>query len=188
MGTDWNTGSSIWAWEWTSLCMTEHWNKLLREVMESPSLGIFKNFPVQVLGNISWGVGLDDLQRSPTPQLLWFYDHSETKLKEPANFNAGLTWHEKDNTAAKISHFLFQMSISEFLNIPCTPDQWTNATVYFSIFFFLICSYLSSVWNWFGHNEHCEVSFIWLLECLLLEGKNWYKLFTILNEGFCYNR
>jgi len=57
--------------------VTEHWNRLPREVVESPSLEIFKTRLDKVLCSLLWvtcfgrGVGLDDPQRSlPTPNSL----------------------------------------------------------------------------------------------------------------------
>jgi len=60
-----------------TLRVTEHWNRLPREVVESPSLEIFKTRLDEVLCSLLWvtllqqGVGLDDPQRSlPTPTIL----------------------------------------------------------------------------------------------------------------------
>jgi len=60
-----------------TLRMMEHWNRLPREVVESPSLEIFKTHLDEVLCSLLWvtllrqGVGLDDPQRSlPTPNIL----------------------------------------------------------------------------------------------------------------------
>jgi len=48
--------------------VTEYWNRLPREVVESPSPQIFKTRLDKGFGR---GVGLDDLQRSlPTPTIL----------------------------------------------------------------------------------------------------------------------
>jgi len=59
------------------LRMTEHWPRLPREAVESPSLEIFKTHLDAVLCSRLWvtllgqGVGLDDPQRSlPTPDIL----------------------------------------------------------------------------------------------------------------------
>ena len=60
-----------------TLWVTEHWNRLPREVMESPSLEIFKTHLATYLCDLlqgtcfSRGVGLRDLQRSfSTPAIL----------------------------------------------------------------------------------------------------------------------
>jgi len=59
------------------LRVTEPWNRLPREVVESPSLEIFKTRLDKVLCSLLWmtllgqGVGLGDPQRSlPTPNIL----------------------------------------------------------------------------------------------------------------------
>ncbi|PKU32332.1 hypothetical protein llap_17364 [Limosa lapponica baueri] len=64
-----------------TLMVTELWNKLPREVVESPSLEILKTPLDAFLCNLLWvtllwqGAGLDDLQRSlPTPTILSFCD------------------------------------------------------------------------------------------------------------------
>jgi len=64
--------------------VTEHWNRLPREVVDSPSLEIFKTRLDEFLCSLLWvtllqqGLGLDDPQRSlPT---LPFCDSQESKL------------------------------------------------------------------------------------------------------------
>jgi len=59
------------------LRVTEPWNRLPREVVQSPSLEIFKTRLDKVLYSLLWvtllrqGVGLGDPQRSlPTPNIL----------------------------------------------------------------------------------------------------------------------
>ena len=59
------------------LRVTEHWNRLPREVVDSPSLEIFRPLLDEVLCNLLWvtllwrGGGLDDPQRSlPTATIL----------------------------------------------------------------------------------------------------------------------
>ena len=58
--------------------MTQHWNRLPRGIVESPSLEVFRTQLGEVLCSLLWvsrGVGLDDLQRSlPTPAMLGFCD------------------------------------------------------------------------------------------------------------------
>ncbi|GAB0192672.1 translation initiation factor IF-2-like [Grus japonensis] len=61
------------------LRVTEHWDRLPREVVESPSLERFKTHLDAILCDLLWvillwqGVGQDDLQRSlPTPTSLGF--------------------------------------------------------------------------------------------------------------------
>ena len=63
-----------------TLRVTEHWNRLPRDVVESPSLEIFKTRLDTVLCSLLWvtllwqGGGLGDPQRSlPTLNILWFY-------------------------------------------------------------------------------------------------------------------
>jgi len=62
-----------------TLRVTEPWNRLPREVVESPSLEIFQTHLDKVLCSLLWvtllrqGVGLADPQRSlPTPTILSF--------------------------------------------------------------------------------------------------------------------
>jgi len=59
------------------LRVMEHWHRLPREVVESPSLEIFQTCLEKVLCSLLWvtllqqGVGLGDPQRSvPTPNIL----------------------------------------------------------------------------------------------------------------------
>jgi len=58
--------------------VTEHWHRMLREVVESPSLEIFESCLDMVLGSRLWetlleqGLGPDDLQRFlPASTFLW---------------------------------------------------------------------------------------------------------------------
>jgi len=60
-----------------SLRVTVHWNRLPREVVDSPSLEMFRTHLDEVLCSLLWvtllgqGVGLGDPQRAlPTPKIL----------------------------------------------------------------------------------------------------------------------
>jgi len=60
----------------------EHWNRLPREAVESPSMEIFKTSLDAYLCNLLQGVcfsrqlGLNDLLRTlPTPLILWYGEH-----------------------------------------------------------------------------------------------------------------
>lgn len=82
MGTNWNTGSSVWIWEKTSwLWGWQSPGTAVQRVCESPSLGLFK--PTWTSSCATWpccsrGVGLDDLQGSlPIPP------ETETPAKHP---------------------------------------------------------------------------------------------------------
>lgn len=62
-----------------SVRVTEHWNRLPREAVESPSMKIFRNWLDMVLGNLLSVAlvleeGLDRLERSlSTSDFLWYY-------------------------------------------------------------------------------------------------------------------
>jgi len=67
--------------------VTEHWNRLPREGVESPSLQILKTHLDDFMCDMLWGtsisreVGLSDLQRSlPTPVILRFCEKKEKEL------------------------------------------------------------------------------------------------------------
>ena len=82
IGTNWGTGSSVWTWGRTSsLWVTEHWNRLPREAVDSPSLRYSRPAWTKSCAAccrrhcFGRRVGLDDQQRSlPTPNILWFCD------------------------------------------------------------------------------------------------------------------
>jgi len=67
-----------------TLSVTEPWNRLPREAVESPSLEIFKTCLDKVLCSLLWvtllwqGVGLGDPQRSlPTPTIPGFSENKK---------------------------------------------------------------------------------------------------------------
>ena len=67
--------------EFFTVRVTEHWNRLPRGVVESPSMEIFKTCLYTYLCDLFQGtcfvrgVGLNDLLRAfPTPAILWFCD------------------------------------------------------------------------------------------------------------------
>jgi len=70
--------------------VTEHWNRLPGEAVESPSLEIFQTHVAAVLCSLLWvtllgqGVGLGDPQRAlPTPARLGFCDSVISPTDEP---------------------------------------------------------------------------------------------------------
>ena len=78
-----------------TLRVMEHWPRLPREAVESPSLEIFQPHLDAVLCSLLWvtllgqGVGLGDPQRSPpTPAMLGFWDSVKTRGRKPANAHA----------------------------------------------------------------------------------------------------
>ena len=81
VGMNWNTGGSLWTWGNTFLLRaTEQWNRLLRKVVDSPSLEILESHLDAVLASqlcvalLEWQFGADDLQRClPTSISLWFW-------------------------------------------------------------------------------------------------------------------
>lgn len=86
MGINWNRGSSIWPWGKTFfLRVTEHSNRLPKEVVDSPSLEMFKNqldtFLCNLLSGSCFrrGVGLDLQRTLPTRTVLWFKIQAEIK-------------------------------------------------------------------------------------------------------------
>ena len=69
----------FWAVKFLTLRVTEHWTRLQKGAVESPSLEIFKTRLDAVLCSLLWvtllrlGVGPDDPQRCfPTAVILWF--------------------------------------------------------------------------------------------------------------------
>ena len=79
--------------------VTEHWPRLHREVVESPSLEILKTHLDKVLCSLLWvtllrqGIGWGDPQGSlPTPTMLWFCDLEKLLVRAwaPASFRLGV--------------------------------------------------------------------------------------------------
>jgi len=77
-------GAGRGQWDFFPLRVTEPWRRLPREVVESPSLEIFRSCLDKVLCSLLWvtllqqAVGLGDPQRSlPTPAMLGFCDSAE---------------------------------------------------------------------------------------------------------------
>jgi len=114
--TNWSIGSSIWTWGRTSLRVTEHWNRLPRGFVQSPSLETHKTCLDAVLCSLLYVI------------LLWQGGWTRWSPEVPSNpycsvilwSRVQIYWEEKGKGEGTVLHLFVPLLTIYLRHVPCS--------------------------------------------------------------------